>query len=370
MRSGKRMSNNAFLRARLAILLLGALLVSACALPFPRGGDSGRIELVTVSDGWIAMGTLFDADLRVRPRDVDRARGWLAWARDEVARLEHVYSRHDPGSEVSNLNRALGAEQILRDGTLIESELEGILFSAIEIWEGSGGAFDPTVGPLIDVWQESATAGEWPSLAALRKAKRRVGGGGLLLLGGGELGVTVRGMRIDLDGLSKGVVLDRLAERFRTRFPDAAALLSFGQSSVHAIGDPNGAREGGGFRLEIRSRDKNAIRLATILLRDRALSVSSSVGSVREIAGQPVSHVVDPRTGTAVEGTVEAVVVSTRGGFADGWSTALLVLGAQRESIRLVERVGVEAYIFESAGRIAATEGWEALEARPLPKTE
>ncbi len=67
-----------------------------------------------------------------------------------------------------------------------------------------------------------------------------------------------------------------------------------------------------------------------------------------------------------VEGTVEAVVVSPRAGLADGWSTALLVLGAQRESMRLVERVDLEAYVFEEAGRIAATDGWEALEAERL----
>ena len=350
---------------RLGVFVLAAVLISSCAF-FRAGGDgSGRTTLVPVSDGWIAMGTLFDADLRVRPRDVDRAREWLVWARDEVARLELIYSRHDPDSEVSKLNRALDDDHILRDGTDLESELEDILFSAIEVWEASGGAFDPTIGPLIDVWRDAAMTGEWPSVAALRKAKRRVGSGGLLLPGGGELGVTAQGMRLDLDGLSKGVVLDRLSARFRARFPDSAALLSFGQSSVQAIGDPEGAREGGGFRLEIRSRDASASRLATILLRDQALSVSSSVGSIREIAGQSVSHVVDPRTGTAVEGTVEAVVVSDRAGIADGWSTALLVLGAQRESLRLVERAGLEAYVFESAGRIAATEGWELLEVVP-----
>jgi thiamine biosynthesis lipoprotein len=356
------------LALRLGAALLCAGLISGCMFPSSRGDGAGRIALVPVSDGWIAMGTLFDADLRVRPGDVDRARGWLAWAREEIARLEHIYSRHQEDSAVSNLNRALNAEHILRDGVVLESELEGILFSAIEVWEESGGAFDPTIGPLIDVWRRAAVSGEWPSLAALRTAKRRVGSGGLLLLGGGELGVTARGMQFDLDGLSKGVVLDRLSERFRVRFPDAAALLSFGQSSIQAIGDPDGAREGGGFRLEIRSRDENESRLATVRLRDQALSVSSSVGSIREIAGQSVSHVVDPRTGTAVEGTVEAVVVSDRAGYADAWSTALLVLGAQRESMRLVERAGIEAYVFESAGRIAATEGWERLEVRARVK--
>ena len=75
----------------------------------------------------------------------------------------------------------------------------------------------------------------------------------------------------------------------------------------------------------------------------------------------------DPRTAVTVEGTVEAVVVSPRAGLADGWSTALLVLGAQREAMRLADRVDLEAYVFEEAGRITATDGWEALEAERLP---
>ena len=97
-----------------------------------------------------------------------------------------------------------------------------------------------------------------------------------------------------------------------------------------------------------------------------ALSVSSSLGRTSEIGDARISHVVDPRTAVTVEGTVEAVVVSPRAGLADGWSTALLVLGAQHEAMRLADRADLDAYVFEESGRIAATDGWEALEAERL----
>ena len=80
--------------------------------------------------------------------------------------------------------------------------------------------------------------------------------------------------------------------------------------------------------LEAHSRDERGTRLTKIRVRDRALSVSSSVGKVSVIDGERVSHVVDPRTGTTVPGAVEAVVVGERAGEVDAWSTALLVLGA------------------------------------------
>lgn len=350
-------------------LLVASLLASTLACispdaidPFAVFGESPPREAVAVSDGWLAMGTLFDADLRVEPGNEARARAWLEWARSELARLETIYSRHDPESALSVLNARLAAPEILRDGTQVDAELEAILFEAIGVWEASGGAFDPTIGPLVDVWSAASASGRWPALSALRAAKARVGGQRVLLPGDGRVDVTTVGLRLDLDGLSKGVALDHLRARLEADLPDAAALLSFGESSIVAIGDPDRRREGGGWRLEAQSRDARGTRLTTVRLRDRALSVSSSLGKTGEIEGQRVSHVVDPRTGATVPGAVEAVVVADRAGLADAWSTALLVLGAQRASIELVERAGLEAYVFEAAGRITATPGFEALE--------
>jgi len=326
------------------------------------GGSAPRdVQRVAVSDGWLAMGTFFEADLRVEPEAVGEARAWLEWARLEIARLEKVYSRHDPESEVSAFNRELARPDVLLRPLRVGSTLEDLLFASIEVWEGSGGAFDITVGPLIDLFSQAASSGRWPSLDSLRRAKRRVGSGRLLLPGDGEVGVTALGMRVDLDGISKGAVLDRLRERLDERLPDAAALLSFGQSSILAIGNPDRRAATGGWRLEIQSRGARGERLGVVRLRDRALSVSSSVGSVSEIDGQRVSHVVDPRTGIAVAGTVEAVVVSDRAALADGWSTALLVLGADRNGIRLVERAGLQAIVYSEGGRVAHSEGWDAL---------
>ncbi|MBJ18606.1 MAG: hypothetical protein GY910_18220 [bacterium] len=342
---------------------------SGCTIMEPSGQKSPAIRRAVVSDGWLAMGTFFEADLRVRPDEAGRARAWLVWARAEMERLEKIHSRHDPESELSALNRELSRPDILLRSLEVGPDLESVLFSSIEVWESSGGAFDVTIGPLIDVWLHAAKRGVWPSVEGLRRAKRRIGSGRLLLPGEGELGITTQGMRIDLDGISKGAVLDRLRERLRTDLPGVAALLSFGQSSVLALGDPEDASrvEGGGWLLELVSRDARGSRLGVIRLRDRALSVSSSVGSISEIAGQTISHIVDPRTGAIVEGTVEAVVVADRAAIADGWSTALLVLGAERGAIRLVEKAGLEATVFASAGRIASTEGWDALTAEVSP---
>ena len=179
-------------------------------------------------------------------------------------------------------------------------ELAALVLGAAEVWASTGGAFDVTVGPFIDVWQRAVARGAWPSDTELREAKLHSGMQRLRL---GEAGLRVAGagMRVDFDGISKGAGLAHLGIHFRARFPSAAALLSFGQSSILAIGDPDGK----GWRLGVASRDAEVGELARLTLRDRALSVSSSVGSVSEIRGEPVSHVVDARTGQVVRGTVE-----------------------------------------------------------------
>lgn len=339
-----------------AIALLAALLLaSACG--GSRAAGPKRNARVAVSDGWIAMGTFFEADLRVRPEEVATARTWLDWVRVELPRLEAIYSRHAPTSRLSALNGALADEAVITQGTSIDPGLAGVLAESIDVWRATGGAFDVTVGPLVALWQRAAQRDEWPSVESIRKAKARVGSDRLTLTGEDRLVVSAPRLRIDLDAVSKGAALDRIAEKLEAVLPDAAALLSFGQSSTVAIGDPDGE----GWLLAVRSRGPQGTEIATLRLRDRAVSVSSSLGSTSEIAGQTVSHIIDPRTGATVEGTVEAVVVAERAMRADGWSTGLLVLGARRSAIRLVEQDGVEAFVFDYAGRTVSSAGWEAL---------
>ena len=344
-------------RLHLALVLgLPALLVlfGGCAGDADARRDpDARIEF---SDGWVAMGTFFEVDLRLRESELPVAKTWLAWTKVELARLEAIYSRHDAHSELSRLNLRLAEAAPTGTEFRIGEELEGVLAESIGVWRGTGGAFDVTVGPLVELWQRSAEQGRWPELERLREAKGRVGSDRIRLPGSGRLEVSARPTRIDLDAVAKGAALDHVGAALKRVLPEAAALLSFGQSSILAIGDP----EGEGWRLVVQSSDPSGGELATLLLRDRAVSVSSSLGSVSEIAGQTVSHVIDPRTGSTVEGTVEAVVIADRATRADGWSTGLLVLGAQRSTIRLVEQAGIEAHVFDARGRSVSSAGWEA----------
>ncbi len=159
-------------------------------------------------------------------------------------------------------------------------------------------------------------------------------------------------MSIDLGGIAKGFALDAVAADLRAA-GFARGLLSFGQSSVWALGAPADAR---GWRLAVRDDEGDVI--GVIELCDRALSASSSFGRSSEIGGRRYGHVVDPRTGLAITEARRAIIVSRDATLAEALSTALLVL-SEEEARDVVEGENAEARVFRGDGSSWETSGWQ-----------
>ncbi|RIL00059.1 MAG: hypothetical protein DCC71_19175, partial [Proteobacteria bacterium] len=161
------------------------------------------------------------------------------------------------------------------------------------------------------------------------------------------------GAAVDLGGVAKGWALDRMAERARAAGV-TSALLSFGQSSLWAIGAPAGEA---GWRLLVRRPDGGFAGVAT--LRDRAVSVSGSLGQSSEIEGKRYGHVIDPRSGEPLIRPLEAIVLCASAAVGEAASKALLVLGEER-GVALLGSLGCEGLLVGAAGARHATPGWEA----------
>jgi len=159
-------------------------------------------------------------------------------------------------------------------------------------------------------------------------------------------------MALDLGGIAKGYALDRIAEMLRRRGV-TRGLLSFGQSSMVALGTPVGAP---GWTLALRRPEGGFAGLVT--LKDRALSVSATFGHSIEIAGRRYGHVLDPRTGNPVDRNLEASVVAVNAALAEALSKALMVLDENR-GIALIERIpGAEGLLLEAGGKSWQSCGW------------
>jgi thiamine biosynthesis lipoprotein len=192
-----------------------------------------------------------------------------------------------------------------------------------------------------------------------------VGSDNLLLAPMDRAGLARAGMSVDLGGIAKGYAIDRVAERWRAQGVEGA-LISFGESSTIAIGDAPGAA---GWRLAL--RDATGELAWVVELRDQAFSVSSSLSQGSEIQGRRFGHVVDPRTGMALERSALAAVAADDATSAEIWSKAALVLPAQHVIEMLDPLDGPEAWIAAADGSSLATSGWQsATHAQPMAPAE
>jgi thiamine biosynthesis lipoprotein len=342
--------------------LAAALLCAACA---PSGGPlraagpgaprEPQANRVRAADGRLLMGTVLEIELLGR----DEAAGRAALERcfERVAGLERLFTRFDPESALSRLNRGAG-----RGLVEVDPALARILADARAYAELTRGTFDPTVGPLVALWGEAARRGKPPSAAELAAARTRVGWEGIeASVEPPRAGLARPGMAVDLGGFAKGWALDRVGEILAEEgVRDAFA--SFGGSSFLALGAPPGEP---GWRVWL--RDAAGGFAGELRLRDRSLAVSGSLGQTIEVAGRAYGHVIDPRRGEPLVRAAQAAVVAPGGALAEALGKALLVLG-EEEGIALVEGIGeADAFWIDAAGRSRRTSGWDGGDGPSIP---
>jgi thiamine biosynthesis lipoprotein len=258
----------------------------------------------TVAVARNAMATRFEIVLHGESPVALRAAGEEAL--DEIERIEAQLSLYQPTSEVSRLLQQ--AQQLSRE---------------------TGGAFDITIAPLVRCWGFMGGTGKMPSPEALAEARNLVG---MNLVELKEEDFTARfvreGVMLDFGAIGKGYAVERAATILREAGV-TSALVNGGTSTVYALGSPPGA-ESWKVALEFPVKDSpDALRehLATVNLRDEAMSVSAVWGKSFQSAGKTFGHVLDPRNGEPASRAILAAVALPSVTETDALSTALLIVG-------------------------------------------
>lgn len=250
----------------------------------------------------------------------------------EVERIDQQMSLYLPESELCWVN-AHAAERPVP----VEPGLFGLLQRAAEIWDATQGAFDATVGPLIECWGFFRGRGGVPPDADIARALERVGMQYVQLEPrSNSVHFERPGITIDLGGIAKGYAIDRAAELL-SEAGVKRALLHAGLSTVFAVGSPPGTV---GWPIGIRHPTEAGRRLRTVELRDGALSTSGSYEKFFEHEGVVYSHILDPRNGRPVRGMLSATAVAQAALDSDALSTAFFVMGV--EETRVYCRAGPE----------------------------
>lgn len=322
----------------------------------------------------LAMGTRFEIVLPGNQSASLRAAGEQAL--EEIEKLEKQLSLFDPSSEISYLN-AYAADRAVQT----EPGLFALLVQARDLWKLTGGAFDITVGPLLEAWGFRGGLGKEPSESELQRA-RSVVGMELVELdpAAGTVHFQKKGVRIDLGAIGKGYALERAVESLREAGVEHA-LLHGGTSTVCALGHgPRGdpwqigietPPEPGSALLD-GAKPAEPPLLTVVPLLNESLSVSAVWGRFFERNGRLFGHVMDPREGRpGGEGLLAAVVLPSAT-ETDALSTGLLIAGRRFQDKLSQERSEVRSLFVErdpAGSWRAEARGFVITKENGIPKT-
>ncbi len=231
-----------------------------------------------------------------------------------VERLEDEYSRYRDGSDISDINRA-GASCIEASHDVI-----GIVKRSEHWWNMTGGAFDVTVGPLVDLWKDAADKGKLPDARDIEAARSRVGMRHVRIDDADRVCLMKDGMTIDLGGIAKGAILDAVAADLEKRGAK--------RGIVDAGGDvaPFGQ---GPFTIGIQDPLNKGELLGVLTIPAGGVVTSGEYERYVTIGKKRYSHIIDPRTGMPAESLISVTVVGPNATDADALATALSVMGSE-----------------------------------------
>lgn len=271
-----------------------------------------------------------------------------------IEEYEGLLSRHIQGSDPSRLNDAAAGTAVSVGDPALE-----VVSRAIEIAELSRGAFDPTVGPLVDLWGIGTGDARIPGEAEIRKALSLVDFRRLEIdKGGSTLTLESEGMTLDLGGIAKGWIADRVGEYFREA-GEERFLVNLGGNILVGEGKPGNEP----FRIGLQDPfDDRGSYLGIFTITDLSVVSSGIYERYFEEGGRRYHHILDTTTGYPVDNTLAAVtILSQSSADGDGLSTALFAMGIE-DGLALVENLdGIEAVFVTHEKEITMTGGVEAL---------
>jgi thiamine biosynthesis lipoprotein len=239
-----------------------------------------------------------------------------------LARLNQQMSTYDPNSELSRFNQNPSTDWIA-----VSPELHQVVAEGLRISDLSNGAFDITVGPLVNLWGfgPEPRRDQVPSDAAIARARERVG---YWRLHTREQPPTLKKERadlyVDLSAIAKGYGVDQLAALVETT-GIANYLVAIG-GEIRARGH-NGQGQPWTIAIEKPVAGQRAVE-RLIRFGDRSVSTSGDYRNFFEQNGQRYSHLINPYTGRPVPQTLVSVtVISDRSMEADATATALMASG-------------------------------------------
>lgn len=319
----------------------GLLLGFGVFAAIPSGIVQAAAEKYTNTD--FAMNTVVSETLYTNGKNLNSSIGELLRKTED-----ELLSWTEEDSQIFQVNHANGKTVEVSD------ELAGYLKKIRQLAEDSEGAFDPTLGKVIRLWDIGGANPGIPEDGQLEPLLKETGYEKMELNGNK---VTLKdGATIDLGAAGKGIGCDLAMELLKQDKEVAGMILSLGGSSVMTYGEKPDQSP---WRVAVKDpRDPEGDYLGAITLEGEAfLSTSGDYERYFMEEGKRYHHIFDPKTGYPVwTGLTSVTVVCDSGLFADGLSTACFVLGKEK-ALPLLEKYGADAAFVDEDHKVYLTEG-------------
>jgi len=325
----------------------GVFVASLCAVAVLTGcGSIHSVESpVVVKRTQMHMGTLVSITTVAPSQEIAQASIEAGFR--EIKRLEQLFSTWIPTSELSQVNAAAGREPVVVGPETLE-----LVSRSLEMARLTEGGFNIAVGPAVEAW--SVTERERiPTREELQSLR--------LLVDWTMINIDSQartiflpkpGMRIDVGGIGKGYAADRAVDVMRKMGAMGGVVALSGD--IKTFGDLPGMQ---GFPVGIRHPRQEGALIATVDLKNEAISTAGDYERYFEREGVRYHHILDPKSLQPARQCQSVTVIAAEGTVADGLDTGIFVLGPEK-GMALVEQLpDVEAIIIDDLGHIAVSSG-------------
>jgi len=324
-------------RIAIGIVAAIALIAALCFWPTSHAeADSGHR---------LVMGTLARV-VAVAP-DMRTAKQSIKAAFAEINKVDKLMSDYKSESEISQVNR-----DAFRQAVKISKSTYEVLQKAVEFSRLSGGAFDVTVGPLVQLWRLAAEANSVPTDTQLEQARSKVGYEKLILdANQTSVRFAVDGMKLDLGGIAKGYAIDKAVEAMQ-KCGALGAMVDIG-GDIRCFGTPSRGKKEWLIGLQDPNEAKEPIStgkpLLVLKLKNAAIATSGNYRRFSLVKGKKYSHIINRKSGTATESLSSVTIIAKRALDADALATAVSVMGSEK-GLALIEKIpNTEAILIPSA---------------------
>ncbi len=267
--------------------------------------------------------------------------------------IDSKINRSNENSEIYAVNANAGIAPVQ-----VSQETFDLVKIAVDYAQQTGGLLDPSIGPLVSLWNIGHEGAHVPPAADIEAAQKLVDYHKIELNEDSlEIYLQDKGMDIDLGSYGKGFAADLIYDYLQAQGFESA-IIDLG-GNVFAMGNKPGGRE---WNVGIQHPDqKRGIDIGTLKVTDKSMVTAGIYERFFVENGKTYMHILDPRTGYPVDNNISSVtIIADSSTAADTMDTSLLIMGIE-DGLKFAKENNTEALFITKDKKLYATPGFKEM---------